>query len=69
VLPNVLTTILTRAAERGEVQLTAMTSRIVALPADLVRHDLLLTRNPISEAALAEIVDDVFLPLVGAKNG
>lgn len=67
-LPNVLTAILTRAATRGEIQPAGITPRIVALPADLVRHDLLLTRNPVSEAALAEIVDGIFLPLLGVKD-
>lgn len=31
------------------------------------RHEMLLTRHPLAEATLVEIVDDVFLPLIRAK--
>jgi AcrR family transcriptional regulator len=57
-------TILERAAERGEVRLDKITPRVASLPTDLTRHDLLLTRAPVPEAAIVEIVDEVFLPLV-----
>jgi hypothetical protein len=30
-----------------------------------MRHEMLLTNDPIPESALTEIVDEVFLPLVG----
>jgi hypothetical protein len=33
---------------------------------DLVRHELLVNYAPVSEEALVEIVDDIFLPLVRA---
>jgi hypothetical protein len=33
---------------------------------DLVRHDMIFTQAPVSEAALAEIVDTIFLPLARA---
>lgn len=68
VVPEVMMTILRRAAERGEVQLGKVTTRIVALPGDLLRHELLITHAPVSDAVLAEIVDDVFLPLVTARE-
>jgi hypothetical protein len=31
---------------------------------DLLRHEMLMTLQPVSEEAIAEIVDDIFLPLV-----
>jgi AcrR family transcriptional regulator len=61
-------TILERAAERGEVRLEKITPRIASLPTDLVRHELLLTRAPVPEAAIVEIVDEIFLPLVRARS-
>ena len=63
---DAMATILGRAAQRGEVRLDAITPRMVSLPVDLVRHELLVTRALVSERALAEIVDDIFLPLVRA---
>lgn len=64
VIPEVMMVILTRAAERGEVRLEKVTPRVASLPGDLLRHQLLITRAPPSDAFLAEIVDDIFLPLV-----
>jgi hypothetical protein len=46
------------------VRLDKVTPRVAALPGDLLRHDLLLSQGPVSDASLAEIVDDIFLPLV-----
>jgi hypothetical protein len=64
VFPEIMMTVLRRAADRGEVDLDRVTPRIAALPSDLVRHDLLISRDPISDATLSEIVDEIFLPLV-----
>lgn len=64
VIPEVMMVILRRAAERGEVRLEKVTPRVASLPGDLLRHQLLITRAPPSDAFLAEIVDDIFLPLV-----
>jgi AcrR family transcriptional regulator len=63
-MPEVLTTILARAAERGDVVLRKANPRILSLPTDLIRHDVLLTHDTVPEARLTEIVDDIFLPLV-----
>ena len=63
---DVMTTILQRAAARGEVRLDKVTRRMATLPVDLARHALLITRAPVPETALIEIVDDIFLPLVRA---
>ncbi|HEY9523292.1 MAG TPA: TetR/AcrR family transcriptional regulator [Thermopolyspora sp.] len=64
VVPGVMTTVLAHAAERGEICLDKVTPRIIALPVDLLRHALMLSRTPVSEEFMAEIVDEVFLPLV-----
>ena len=59
-----MTTILEAAARRGEVRLERLTPRVVSLPIDLVRHELLQTRAPVPDAVLVEIVEEIFLPLV-----
>lgn len=59
----VMTTVLSRAADRGEAR-TGIPLRIATLPTDLFRNELFRARTPPPERVLAEIVDDVFLPLV-----
>jgi AcrR family transcriptional regulator len=63
VVPAVMMTVLKHAAERGEARPESVTPRIAALPGDLLRHELLISRAPASDAFLAEVVDEVFLPL------
>jgi AcrR family transcriptional regulator len=62
--PSLVTTILQRAVERGEARPDCLTHRIAALPGDLLRHEMLTTRTPAPDRVLAEIVDEIFLPLV-----
>jgi AcrR family transcriptional regulator len=64
ITPAVTMTLLTRAAERGEVRLEKVTPLIAALPGILIRHELFLSNATVSEAYLTEIVDKIFLPLV-----
>lgn len=66
VMTSVMSTLLKRAAERGEIRIEAVTRRITTLPVDLMRHEILLTNEPIPERVLTEIVDEVFLPLIRA---
>jgi AcrR family transcriptional regulator len=66
-MPKVMMTLLNRAAERGEIRLGQVTPRMAAVPGDLLRHQLLLARSPATDAVLAELVDDIFLPLVTAR--
>jgi AcrR family transcriptional regulator len=56
--------ILRRAVERGEIREDQLNSRVVQLPFDLLRHDLIMTQTRMSDAGLVEIVDEVFLPLL-----
>ena len=55
-----------RAHERGEIDLDKTPAAALALPFDLMRHDLLMTLKPVPPERIAAIVDDLFLPLVAA---
>ncbi|MBD3942670.1 TetR/AcrR family transcriptional regulator [Microbacterium sp. NEAU-LLC] len=59
-----LDTILARAVERGEADPAKLTRRVRSVAVDLYRHDLLMNAVPLSDEAIVEIVDEVFLPLV-----
>lgn len=60
---DVMTTILKRAADRGEAR-PDVPLRVATLPTDLFRNELFRHRTPPGEQVMAEIVDQVFLPLV-----
>src|ERR1700728_1366511 len=64
VTPRAVTAVLTRAADRGQARRDKITRRITSLPGDLLRHEMMRPRGDTSDAFLAEIVDEVFLPLV-----
>lgn len=55
--------LLRRAAERGEINAVAVTPRI-AETGPMLLHGELLQRGEITDTAVAEIVDDVLLPLL-----
>jgi AcrR family transcriptional regulator len=55
-----------RAIERGEIPHRPVSERIARLPLDLFRYELLVTLQPLSDTAIEEIVDTIFLPLVDA---
>jgi AcrR family transcriptional regulator len=57
--------ILKNAENRGEVSnVENINPRILSLPADLLRYEILTTHEPLSDETVAEIVDVIFLPLV-----
>ncbi len=60
--------IIQRGVERGEVDPTCLTPRIVSVATDLARHEFMMTFAPLSEKAVEEIVDEVFLPLVQTRR-
>ncbi len=60
--------VLQRGIERGEIDPDRLTPRIAALPADLLRHELLMTLRPAAEETIVEIVDQVFMPLVRTRS-
>ncbi len=53
-----------RAIERDEIDPARLTPRIASLPLDLARHEMIMTFQPLSDDAIREIVDGIFLPLV-----
>lgn len=60
--------VLERGIARGEIDEKKVTPRIASLPADLVRQEIIMTSKPISERAIAEILDEIFLPLVATRR-
>lgn len=66
--PSRMTPVIQRAVERGEIDPDRLSPRIISLPADLVRHELLMHRAPVPDDTLIEIVDRIFLPLVLADR-
>jgi AcrR family transcriptional regulator len=64
----VMKVILDRAVARGEVDPARLTPRVVAVPFDLFRHEAFMTLDHVPDHVLVEIVDEVFLPLIGARG-
>jgi AcrR family transcriptional regulator len=60
--------ILRRGVARGELDPGRLTPRISSLPLDLLRHEVLMTRKPVSNELIVEIVDTIFLPLAATKG-
>lgn len=60
--PSGMEIIVQRAISRGELAMMPP-ARIVALPTDLLRHELLMTMTSVPAETITEIVDDIFLPL------
>lgn len=56
--------IVARAVERGELPSTPLPQRVVNLPFDLLRHDLIMTMRQVPEETLIGIVDEVWLPVL-----
>jgi AcrR family transcriptional regulator len=54
-----------RAHARGEIDLERIPAAVLAMPFDLLRHDLLMDLRPPPPTRIRAIVDDLFLPLVG----
>ena len=52
-----------RAAERGEIDLERIPPAVLAMPFDLMRHELLMTLTAVPPERIVSIVDDLFLPL------
>jgi AcrR family transcriptional regulator len=57
-------TILDRAVQRGEIDPARLTPRVVSLPFDLYRNELLMTFRPLPDEVITAIIDEVFMPLV-----
>jgi AcrR family transcriptional regulator len=61
---RLIRTILDRGIARGELEPDRLTPRIVSLPTDLARHEMLMTLASLSDDVIREIVEDIFMPLV-----
>jgi AcrR family transcriptional regulator len=53
-----------RAHDRGEIDLARIPPAVLAMPYDLVRHDLVLNLSAPAPDRITAIVDELFLPLV-----
>ncbi|MDQ1294760.1 MAG: hypothetical protein QG608_2645 [Actinomycetota bacterium] len=60
-------TIIRRATERGEIDPARVSPRIVSLPHDLFRHEVIMTLRPVPSSTIIEIVNEVFLPLITGR--
>ena len=56
--------VVNRAVERGEIDPDRLTPRIINLPFDLFRNEMMMTLKPVPGHVLRQIVDDIFIPLV-----
>lgn len=53
-----------QAHDRGEIDLERIDPAVLAMPFDLVRHDMLMDLGPLDPERIRTIVDALFLPLV-----
>ncbi len=53
-----------RAHDRGEIDLDRIPAAVLAMPFDLLRHDLLMNLKPVQPARIKSIIDELFLPLI-----
>lgn len=60
--------VLNRGVQRGELDRDRITPRTMALPLDLLRYEVIMTRKAASKKSIEEIVDTIFLPLVEQKT-
>ncbi|MEU7747763.1 TetR/AcrR family transcriptional regulator [Nonomuraea sp. NPDC049158] len=67
IMSEVMTGVLERAAQRGEIASARLSPRVVSVATNLLRHEIMFARHPVSDGTLVEIVDEVFLPLVHAS--
>lgn len=63
-MSGVMRTIVDRAAARGEIPTADVPDRVLTAPINLLRHEMLLSRDPVDPATATSLVDEIFLPLV-----
>ncbi|HEY2521432.1 MAG TPA: TetR-like C-terminal domain-containing protein [Streptosporangiaceae bacterium] len=61
--------IVARAMARGELGPKTPPARVISLAPDLLRHELLMTLEPVTPETIVQIVDDAFLPLARLWSG
>jgi AcrR family transcriptional regulator len=60
--------VVNRAVERGEIDPARLTPRIIDLPFDLFRNEMMMTLRVVPDDVLRQIVDDIFIPLVSPQH-
>lgn len=63
-MSNRLRAIVDRAVERGELPPVEVPPRATRVPLDLVRNEGMTCGAPVADEVIAELVDDVYLPLL-----
>jgi AcrR family transcriptional regulator len=66
--PHLSDDVYRRAHERGEIDLAQVPQDVLDLPFQLVRHDVLMTLQPVSPERIRSIVDDIFWPLAMTRH-
>ncbi|MEV0013874.1 TetR/AcrR family transcriptional regulator [Streptomyces tendae] len=61
-------TLVDRAIKRGELTDVPRPDRVVNLPFDLVRHDMLMAMGAVPDEVIVDIVDTVWLPLLDLSS-
>ena len=56
--------IVQRAVARGEIADVSRPARVINLPFDLLRQEIMMTMGAVSPEAIHEIVDEIWLPLL-----
>jgi AcrR family transcriptional regulator len=59
--------VIEHAIERGELT-AALPPRVVSLPSDLLRHEVIMNLSRVPEETIVDIVDIVFLPLATQRR-
>jgi hypothetical protein len=63
-IKNMMPSLLENAVSRNEIPTAHISDRVLQLPIDLLRYELLTTQSSVPEETIAEIIDEIFLPLV-----
>ena len=66
--PSQSAEVFARAQRRGEIDLDRIPPAVLTMPIDLLRHDMLMTYQPIPPERIRTIVDDLFMPLVAVTR-
>lgn len=67
-ITKAMTSMLQNAAARGEIKMEKLSPRVISLPMDLLRFELITRQEMIPDEVIIEIVDEIFLPLVYALS-
>lgn len=66
--PSAFATVVEQAVARGELADVPRSPRVIDLPFDLFRNEMLMTMRPVSGRWMVETIDDLWLPLLRAAG-